>query len=228
MAKRGRPKSTRSVRAPDSSSHHETSHVVAKRRKTHRSTINNSMASASERTNETINNIPEPSQTSRPDMAFRKSRYHLRNAAPVQGSSVADAREQPVPRDDSSFEDDEEAISDMMGDQRDTNNSTLCHHCQYIFDNWSKWTDDKDYCYPHYDNEFQLMGSAKNGCSLCYQFCRNELVPRYGKVNGRYGGFAGARVRSWEKHYQKKGSTRISLQFDKFEVDMIPSVPQRE
>jgi hypothetical protein len=220
MLKKKMSKSTRAFLQPDSSSHHETSRGDAKRRKTRHST-ETSPAPASQRTNETTKIIPEGSP---PDLGSGISRYHLRSSA-----SRNEAKQQPVWQDHSSCEgeksDDEEASFDIMGDQRNISTSPLCHHCQYIFDNWSKWTDDKKFRYPHYENRFQLIDSAKNGCSLCYQFCRNELVPRYGIGNGRQGDFAGVWVRSHgDFDSRMKDSIYITLQFDEFEVDMTPSV----
>jgi hypothetical protein len=174
IPKKKMPKSTRAFLQPDSSSHREMSRDDVKRRKTRHST-QTSMAPASQRTNETTKIIPEGSP---PNLGSGISRYHWRSSV-----SRNEAKQQPVQQDHSSCEgeksDDEEASFDIMGGQRNISTSPLCHHCQYMFDNWSKWIDDVDFRYPHYENKIQLEDSAKNGCSLCYQFCRNNFEGRF-------------------------------------------------
>jgi hypothetical protein len=236
MLKKWRPKSTRTVLTPDSSSHHETSHDAAKRRKTRHST-ETSLAPASQRTNETTKIIPERSP---PDLGSGISRYHLHSSA-----SRNEAKQQPVWQDHSSCageKSDEEAILDVLGDQPDIGTSPLCHHCKYIFDNWSKWIDNEDFRYPHYENRFQLIDSAKNGCSLCYQFCRNEFEGRYKDWRFREEGVAGVLVVREENYGSRKDLISMTLalkafsgpgnppvdglyEFDEFEVDMTPAVP---
>jgi hypothetical protein len=245
MPKKKMPKSTRAFLQPDSSSHREMSRDVAKRRKTSRS-AETIMTPASQRTNETTNDDPERSP---PNFGSGIARYHLRSGASRKGSSVVDAKQQPVWQEHSSREgeksDEEEGIFDIKGDQLNISTSPLCHHCRYIFDNWSKWTDNKYFCYPHYENRFQLIDSAKNGCSLCYQFCRNRFEGQPGRGRNREGGVAGVRLEEDFIHkMEAKESRRIALtlsfkmfsgsgnlivdQFDEFEVDMIPAVPRGE
>lgn len=240
MPNKKMPKSTRAFLQPDSSSHREMSRDDAKRRKTNHST-ETSLAPASQRTNETTKIIPEGSP---PDLGPRISRYDLRSSA-----SRNEAKQQPVQQDHSSCEgeksDDEEASFNIMGDQRNSSTSPLCHHCQYIFDNWSKWTDDKKFRYPHYENRPQLIDSAKNGCSLCYQFCRNWFEGQPGWRLNRKGGVAGVGVEEDFIHRREAKDSRpiilnlafkmfsgsgnlIVDQFDEFEVDMIPAVPLGE
>ena len=240
MPNKKMPKSTRAFLQPDSSSHREMSRDDAKRRKTNHST-ETSLAPASQRTNETTKIIPEGSP---PDLGPRISRYDLRSSA-----SRNEAKQQPVQQGHSSCEgeksDDEEASFDIMGDQRNISTSPLCHHCQNIFDNWSKWADDNDFRYPHYENKIQLKDSAKNGCSLCYQFCRNNFEGQLGLRRNRNGGVAGVKVKQgFIPRRNAKDSRSIYLnlafkifsgsgnlivdQFDEFEVDMIPAVPLGE
>jgi hypothetical protein len=201
------------------------------------------MAPASQRTNDTTIDVPEQSL---PSLESGISRYHLRSGVSRKGSSVVEARQQPVWPDHSSREgdkiDEKEAIFDIMGDERNISTSALCHHCQYMFDNWSKWAEDKEYRYPQYENRFQLIDSAKNGCSLCYQFCRNEFEGRYKDWRFREEGVAGVLVVREENYGSRKDLISMTLalkafsgpgnppvdglyEFDEFEVDMTPAVP---
>jgi hypothetical protein len=240
MPNKKMPKSTRAFLQPDSSSHREMSRDDAKRRKTSHST-ETSLAPASQRTNETTKIISEGSP---PDLGSGISRYGGHSHA-----SSNEAKQQPVQQDNSSCEgeksDDEEASFNIMGDQRNSSTSPLCHHCQYMFDNWSKWADDKDFHYPHYENKIQLEDSAKNGCSLCYQFCPNNFEGQLRLWRNRKGGVAGVKVKQgFIPRRDTKDSRPIYLnlafkmfsgsgnlivdQFDEYYVDMIPAVPLGE
>jgi hypothetical protein len=231
------PKAKRAFLQPESSSHSEISWGDAKRRKTGHST-ETSMEPASQRTNGTKNEIPEKGPSS---LGSRIARYHLRSSSSRKDSTVMDARQQPVGQDHSSLEGEasngEEGIFDMKGDQNNISISPLCHYCRYMIDNWSKWIDDEDFRYPHYENHFQLIDSAKNGCSLCYQFCRNYLEGEPAVLWFREGNVAGV----WVRHaIMGRPGTHIVLALgikisgpdsDKWHeilVDMTPAVPLGE
>jgi hypothetical protein len=70
-------------------------------------------------------------------------------------------------------ESDNGSLFQFVGDRGDGRTSVLCHNCQWIADNWSRYIEDSKFTFPHYGDTFQLEDSAMNGCALCYQFWRN-------------------------------------------------------
>lgn len=52
--------------------------------------------------------------------------------------------------------------------------SHLCQECRRIFDHWDDVLEDEYSArFPHCENIFALIESARNGCYLCSQFLRN-------------------------------------------------------
>jgi hypothetical protein len=230
------PNSTRAILTSDDSSYHETFQNAPKRRKTPTSQYQNGM------TNEPLDQNPA---NLRPGIA----RYCLRSSGSRKDSPVVQAEQQSVGQDHPSRvrdnTDDDESIPAIIGDQCNGSTSPLCHHCQDMFDNWSKWIDDEDFRFPHYDDQFQLIDSARRGCTLCYQFCRGRFEghneDRMRMLRNRQSPFPGVSVTKAESFIDEaKGVIRLRLAFksifiptnfmvndpdeDDPEVDMTPDV----
>ncbi|KAF2787707.1 HET-domain-containing protein [Melanomma pulvis-pyrius CBS 109.77] len=61
----------------------------------------------------------------------------------------------------------------FIGDLGDGTISDLCHHCQWMVNNWSKYLDDPEFKFPHHEDILHLEKAALGGCALCYQFWRS-------------------------------------------------------
>ena len=82
-------------------------------------------------------------------------------------------------------ESDDGPMFEFSGDKEDGRTSSLCRHCQYMVDNWSRYVGGNNislfmedkleyFCFPHYKDTFQLEASVIYGCALCAQFWRSK------------------------------------------------------
>jgi hypothetical protein len=77
---------------------------------------------------------------------------------------------------DAENERDDASLFQVICNQGDGTTSELCHHCQWIIDHWSKYLEDEEFNFPHYEDTFQLENAAIGGCALCYQFWRHGSI----------------------------------------------------